>query len=279
MIYLLIKSLLLPPGIFVMFGALSIIFYRRLPALSFALLCFTTLLIWAMSTLAVGKYAMRLLEPDKPLLQRDVEHFQPQAIVVLGADRTNSAPEYGGIDQPGSHLLMRLRYSAVVYRRYPLPVLVSGGTGYEGRHMAQAEVMAEVLQQDFQVPVVWQEGRSMTTRENAAYSAEILLQAGIHRVLLVTEAFHMQRAAASFKTAGLCVLPAPTFFLGTTESGLTLRDFVPSAAGLELTGLALHEAIGALYYRMHLFTPRKRSMHTNDLPCQLDFTFEPLELP
>ncbi len=252
MIYLLIKSLLLPPGIFVMFGALSIIFHRRKPALSFALLCFTTLLIWATSTLAVGKYAMQLLEPDKPLLQRDVERFQPQAIVVLGADRTNSAPEYDGKDQPGSHLLMRLRYSAAVYRQYTLPVLVSGGTGYEGRDTTQAEVMAEVLQQDFEVPVVWQEGRSMTTRENAVYSAEILQQAGIHRVLLVTEAFHMQRAAASFEAAGLRVLPAPTFFLGTTQGGLTLRDFFPSAVGLELTGLALHEAVGILYYRTRL---------------------------
>lgn len=256
MIYLLIKSLLLPPGIFVVLGATSILFHRRKPALSFGLLCFTTLLIWAMGTLAVGQYAMHLLEPDKPLLRRDVERFQPQAIVILGADRANSAPEYGGTDQPGFHLLVRLRYSAAVYRQYPLPVLVSGGRGYDGR-IAQAEVMAEVLQQDFQVPVVWREGRSMTTRENAAYSTEILQQAGIDRVLLVTEAFHMQRAVASFKAAGLRVLPAPTFFLDTKEGGLTPRDFFPSAAGLELTGLALHEALGLLYYRIGLFHSAK----------------------
>ena len=256
MIYLLIKSLVLPPGIFVVLGATSIFFHRRKPAFSFGLLCFTTLLIWAMGTLAVGQFAMHMLEPEKPLLQRDFERFQPQAIVILGADRTNSAPEYGGKDQPGSHLLMRLRYSAAVYRQYPLPVLVSGGSGYDGR-IAQAEVMAEVLQQDFRVPVVWQEGRSMTTRENAVYSADILQQAGVDRVLLVTEAFHMQRAVASFKAAGLRALPAPTFFLGTTEGGLTLRDFFPSAAGLELTGLALHEALGLLYYRLDIFHSAK----------------------
>lgn len=254
MIYWLIKSLLLPPGVFVALGMLSIYFRRRMPAFSLALLCCSTLLLWASSTLVVGKYAIRLLEPQQPLSQSEVERFQPQAIVILGADRNNRTPEYGGKDQPGPHLLLRLRYLATVHRQYPLPVLVSGGTGFDGR-IAQAEVMADVLQQDFRVPVEWREGRSMTTWENAIYSVEILQQQGITRALLVTEAFHMRRAVASFEAAGLQVLPAPTFFLGTSEGNFALRDFFPSATALQLTGLALHEALGLLYYQLAFFNP------------------------
>ncbi len=264
MIYLLTKSILLPPGIFVVLGAAGIFLHRRHPALSLGLLCCSTLLLWAMSTLLVGKYTMRLIEPDRPLSQHQLDVFQPQAIVVLGADRTNSSPEYGGADQPGLHLLMRLRYAATVHRQYPLPILVSGGTGYSDR-IAQAEVMAEVLKRDFQIAAKWKEGRSMTTWENATYSSAILQPAGIDRVLLVTEAFHMQRAVASFRSAGLCILPAPTFFLGPTERSHAWQDFIPRAAGLELTQLVLHEALGLLYYKLFYFSPD--GPRVSNLPC------------
>ena len=252
MIYLLIKALLLPPGIFVVLGATSIMLHRCRPNLSRGLLCCSTLLLWTMSTLQLGQYAMGLIEPAEPLSQQQLASFRPEAIVVLGADRINNSPEYGGRDQPGRHLLVRLRYAATVQRQYPLPILVSGGKGYFER-TAQAEVMADVLRQDYRIPVKWLEGQSRTTWENASFSRDILSQSGIDRVLLVTEAFHMRRATASFKALGICVLPAPTFFLGPSASPLTWQDLVPSAAGLELSVLALHEALGMLYYKLRFF--------------------------
>ncbi len=206
---------------------------------------------------------MRLIEPAGPLSQHQVENFEPQAIIVLGADRSNSSPEYGGKDQPGRHLLPRLRYAAKVYRQTSLPILVSGGTGYFGR-VAQAQVMADVLRQDYQIPVQWLEQRSMTTWDNATNSHTILERSGIDRVLLVTEAFHMRRATASFRALGLCVLPAPTFFLGPAEGTVTWQDLVPSAAGLELSVLALHEALGLLYYQLRFF---KTSNPTGTFAC------------
>jgi uncharacterized SAM-binding protein YcdF (DUF218 family) len=201
---------------------------------------------------------MRLIEPAKPLSQQLLQNFEPQAIIVLGADRNNSSPEYGGKDQPGRHLLPRLRYAATVYRQTPLPILVSGGTGYFGR-VAQAQIMADVLRHDYQIPVQWLEGQSMTTWENATASHAILERTGIERVLLVTEAFHMRRATASFRALGLCVLPAPTSFLGPSEGPVTWQDLVPSAAGLELNVLALHEMLGLLYYKLRFFDTGKRA--------------------
>jgi uncharacterized SAM-binding protein YcdF (DUF218 family) len=46
-----------------------------------------------------------------------------------------------------------------------------------------------VLQDDFQVPVRWEEGRSADTWQNAEFSARILHQAGISRVYLVTHSW------------------------------------------------------------------------------------------
>ncbi len=252
MMYQLFKALMLPPGIFVILGLCAILLHRQRPFLAMTLLWGSSLLLWALSTLLVGQYAMGLLEPARPLSQGQMDAFQPRAIVVLGADRNNSSPEYGGIDQPGRHLLPRLRYAATLHRQYSLPLLVSGGTGYYGR-IAQAQVMADMLQQDYQTPVRWLEGESMTTWENATYSKTVLSRSGIDRVVLVTEAFHMRRAMASFAAAGLCVLPAPTFFMGPLQTPPTWRDLLPSIAGLELSVLALHEALGLLYYKMWFF--------------------------
>ena len=54
------------------------------------------------------------------------------------------------------------------------------------------------------------EERSLNTRQNAAYGAELLKARGIDRILLVTSALHMPRAVALFKAQGLQVSNRPT---------------------------------------------------------------------
>jgi uncharacterized SAM-binding protein YcdF (DUF218 family) len=252
MLYLLLKALILPPGLFVLAGIFCALFYRRRPKLAFGLLCTSTLLLYAMSTLYIGKHAIALLEPNQALAQSEIRAFRPQAIVVLGADRTNAAPEYGSQDSAGGNLLIRLRYAAHLYRQTKLPVLVSGGRGYDHR-IPQADVMAGILQQDFKVPVSWREGKSLSTWENAGYSRDILRPAGVDRVLLVTQAFHMKRAVESLGQFGFDVLPAPTHFLGLFGRPITIKDFYPSTAGFQLSSFALHEYLGLLYYQLRYF--------------------------
>jgi uncharacterized SAM-binding protein YcdF (DUF218 family) len=250
--YLFFKALVLPPGLFVVAGIFCMLFYRHRPKLVFSLLCTSTLLLYAMSSLYVGKNAIAMLEPKHALRKSDISAFKPQAIVVLGADRINAAPEYGYQDSAGGNLLIRLRYAAHLYRQTKLPVLVSGGRGYDDR-LPQADVMAGILQQDFKVPVNWREGQSLTTWENAGYSRDILQRAGVNRVLLVTQAFHMKRSVESLRQFGFDVLPAPTHFLGLFERPITIKDFYPSATAFQLSSFALHEYIGLLYYQLRYF--------------------------
>lgn len=104
------------------------------------------------------------------------------------------------------------------------------------------------LQQDFHVPVRWTEDKSDNTFENARDSLLILGQAEIHKIYLVTHAWHMPRAAAAFRHAGFEVVEAPTAF--TTRYRTDLLTFLPRAEALDDSKIFIHEVIGLLWYRV-----------------------------
>lgn len=172
---------------------------------------------------------------------------QVQAIVVLGAGVRDYAPEYG--HPTVSRLaLERLRYGARLARAAGRPLLLAGGAP-EGR-MPEALMMREAMETDFGVAVRWVEAQSLDTRDNATHSAQILRAAGVERIALVTHAAHMPRAQAAFEAAGLQVTPAPTAWLSNPDPEISFSDFVPNAGSAYAGWFAVHEAIGALAYRL-----------------------------
>jgi len=180
-----------------------------------------------------------LEERAGPVLQ-DVNGAQ--AIVVLSGGLELDAPEYGG-DTAGERTLLRLRYGALLAKRFNLPVLVTGGRP-ENATRTEAAVMADILEREFAVKVRWQETQSRNTAENAVLSAAILRNAGIQRVVLVTQAFHMPRAVRLFRAAGLEVVPAPTQFKSAGRSPLGPLDLLPQSNALRNSYYALHEWLG-----------------------------------
>ena len=105
--------------------------------------------------------------------------------------------------------------------------------------------MARTLESELSLPVRWQEGSSRTW-ENAVESARILKAEGIDRVVLVTQAFHMQRrAGASRKSAWRwCRRPwAPMGFPGDPFGG-----WLPEAPAVWKNGMLFNEWIGLLAY-------------------------------
>lgn len=170
-----------------------------------------------------------------------------QAIVVLAAGRLENSPEYGGKDIPDYIALARLRYAAKLHRETTLPVLVSGGDGTpDGRIEPLANGMVRALQDDFATPVKWIEDRSVNTAENSEFSAQILKRAGVHRILLVTDAMHMRRSKMIFSQDGLEVVVAPTMFFSKVK--LTLLDFLPGVEGLRRSRYAIYEWLGMAWY-------------------------------
>ncbi len=182
---------------------------------------------------------------------RPVTRNQGQAIVVLGSGVRQSAAEFGGGPDLKPLALERVRYAARLYRATGLPVLVSGGAPDGG--VPEAQVMRDVLKEDFGVPVKWVEDSSLTTRENASNSAAILKGQGIVRILLVSQAWHLPRAVHQFSRFGLEVVPAATGCADNKPIGWL--DFVPDPRALSKSYLAWREALGSLWYQLiQIFT-------------------------
>jgi uncharacterized SAM-binding protein YcdF (DUF218 family) len=243
-----LKQLLLPPGILLLLLLVAWWLRRRFPRVAAA--CFILALggLWLMSLPAVVEWSARQLETEPALgeLQWPRLASQVQAIVVLGGGREQGDPGWGG-DQPSLMALERARYAARLARASGLPVLTSGGLHY-GEPPSEAAMTAEVLARDYGVAVRWEEGLSLTTWENATYSAEILKREGVERVLLVTQAWHMPRARWSFERAGFQVLSAPIGFIGV-PNGRPAGGWLPESKALWQSGLLLNETIGWWAYR------------------------------
>jgi len=235
-----VAAFLLPPLNGLLFFVPGWLAIRRMPRLARSLVGAGLILLWVQALPVVGNTLLRSLE-GKPL---DMARAgEAQAIVVLGGGRHRLTPEYDG-DTVSEPSLARLRYAAKLHRETGLPLLVTGGAP-DGGKISEGEAMRRVLTEEFGVPVRWVEEASINTRENAKLSAELLKQDGVTCILLVTHAWHMQRAERVFLAADLAVLPAPTLFQRRPTTPL---DFLPQGYGKART--ALHEWIGTLWYRL-----------------------------
>lgn len=233
----LLATLLLPPANGLLLLALAGLFRRRRWAGGLAAVGALLLLAQSLPPVA-GWLTGTLEERAGPVFD---EPRGAEAIVILGGGLTDAA-EYGG-ETLNQRSLARARYGAVLARRYPLPVLVSGGLPINARR-AEAEVIGDVLENEFRVAVRWRENRSLDTADNAAMSAEILRAAGIRRIVLVTQAFHMPRARRLFTAAGLEVVPAPTEVGWHPVWPEHFLEWLPQAGALRASYYALHEWLG-----------------------------------
>jgi uncharacterized SAM-binding protein YcdF (DUF218 family) len=234
----LLAILLLPPANGLLLICLAGLYWRRRWA--FGLAAFGTALLVLQSLPPVAGALMASLEERAGPVLQDTDGAQ--AIVVLSGGLDLKAPEYGG-DTAGERTLLRLRYGALLAKRFDLPLLVTGGRPKDATR-TEAAVMAEILEREFTVKVRWQEGESWNTAENASKSAAILRDAGIQRIVLVTQAFHMPRAVRLFRAAGLEVVPAPTQFKTAANSPLGPLDLLPQSNALRNSYFALHEWLG-----------------------------------
>ena len=166
----------------------------------------------------------------------------PGAIVILSADvdRTRDGTDLGPLT------LERERAGAELARRTGLPILVTGGIVTAPPPVAL--MMAVSMARDFNQPVRWTEPASLTTWENARFSAVILKREGIGRVFLVTHAWHMRRSLLAFRRAGLDAIP----FVVRNDAWprYSPMELVPRASAWQRSYWAVHEWIGLLWYGM-----------------------------
>ena len=245
----LIASFFLPPLNGLLPLAAGFLVRRRWPRLGWALSVLGFALVLAFSMPWFGWQLIAPLEERYPVLsEAALRDLDVDAVVILGAGRYRLAPEFGGADDVRLQTLDRLRYGADVARQSRKPVLVTGGTP-EGAGSSEAEAMRIALLRDFGVTAQWVEEEALNTRQNGQFSARLLLPQDKRRIALVTHAYHMPRSVAVFQAAGFEVVPAPTAYYAS-RSGRQVFDFIPRYDAVKVSGLALHEWIGLLWYRI-----------------------------
>ncbi|MES9936235.1 MAG: YdcF family protein [Sedimenticola sp.] len=242
-----IKSLIIPPGGLVILGLLGLMLSRGF--LGKLLLVITLASLYLLSTPFIARELSTSVETVPPLNLARLGSHNPQAIVVLGGGRQLGAPEYSSIETVSASLLERLRYAAWLSKKTALPVIPSGGSGLdEGR--PEADMARDILEREFGARVIAVENRSRTTRDNARMTGTLLDKLQIREILLVTHAWHMPRAQAAFRQAGVDVIPAPTGFQRRAGFETRPRDWYPGVQSLSVSSRAIHELLGTLWYRL-----------------------------
>jgi len=242
--------LLSPPGVFLLVAVLAVLIGLRWRLVGRLLIIMDFAALAILSLPHTGRQLLMPLEATAKALPEklpDQALGDAQAIVVLGGGRYADAPEYGA-DTVSLQTLERLRYAALLHRRTKLPILVSGGSPFD-EVTPEAQLMRQVLENEFGIKVKWSEDQSDNTLENAQRTKLQLASVGIKRVYLVTHAWHMPRARWSFINAGLDVIPAPMGFTTFAPSDRRVLGYLPSARGLRLSALAIQERMGMIWYK------------------------------
>lgn len=242
-----LKLLLLPPVSLLTLATAGMLLGKRKWGKVMAVVCLT--LLWLLSLPVVVNQLARFWERVPPLNAAVLDQFQAQALVVIGGGLDYGAPEYPGGITLHPRTLIRIRYAAKVAGQTGLPILVSGGGIDDTEEVTEADLMAAALDGEFKTPVAWREPNSSNTAENARFSRELLHRHGIDKIVLVTQAYHMPRAALAFRKAGFRVLPAPTAFIGS-DGDTRLPDWLPSPAAWANSFLLAHEMIGMVWYQI-----------------------------
>ena len=98
------------------------------------------------------------------------------------------------------------------------------------------------------------EEKSLTTKENALFTRQILEKEGINKIILVTNEWHMQRAKLLFEGQGFQVLPA-----SVGEGVSTLVKLLPNDKTLlkYVSEIHLYFDVDSVVERVKLIEPSK----------------------
>lgn len=173
------------------------------------------------------------------------------AVILLGGGLEPSRYETGQLhlSAAGDRVVMALE----LLRLGKAPALCIGGgaTRVNGEIWSEADfARAAIVERKLTTAEVFSLGICGDTHDEALRVFALAQEHRWRRLLLVTSACHMRRAAGTFRTAGLEVIPAPCNFLTSLSTGHSSFPInLPGHAGFAKTSVWIHEQIGWLEYR------------------------------
>ena len=242
MVYLLKfgASWILPPGIFVILLAALAIYLSKISGRLALFTGILTLIFYLLCTGLVAERTMGWLEGKFPT---PTNLSDGDVIVMLGGGAIRDSQDVDGegtlCASPANRLLTAVR----IYRNYDVPILLSGGQVYSDSG-SEAVIAGRILQA-LGVPEnkILLETKSVNTTQNAIFSAEILRARNFKRPIVVTSAFHMNRAVLNFSRQGFDVIACPTDFLVPRQPKFHYTKLRPQAEALLLNVTVMQEVL------------------------------------
>lgn len=182
-----------------------------------------------------------------------------EAIAVLGgavADLGRSSPEW-------TEAVDRFEQGVALHRARKAPRLIFGGgpLSWVGNNYTEGDAMAAAARSHGVPAEAIRVVRDVGNTAGEAAGVAMLARAeGFRRIILVTSAFHMPRAALLFRRQGLEVIPFPADYQVVKRRPVTLLSFLPQATAVRNSEAAFKELYGLLYYRLR---PQTWSGSTN----------------
>ncbi len=174
------------------------------------------------------------------------------AVVVLGGGAEASRHDAGGIRMTvaGDRILTGLE----LMRWGLAPAIVIGGGTSRVDDVEKIESdLIRTRIGDWKPPMSWaivSLGAAADTHDEALRLVPLAKQRGWKKILLVTSANHMTRAASVYRAAGFEVVPAPcNFIVAGNPNPPSFRIGIPSWYGFERFSIWLHEYAGSKMYR------------------------------
>ncbi|MCK9564150.1 MAG: YdcF family protein [Bacteroidales bacterium] len=197
--------------------------------------------LWLWSTPVASLWLRHVVEapyPARPV----AEVPATDAIVVLGG--AMHPPHAGNPSWDAHSALDRVLHGARLYRAGKAPWIVLSGGSDGGRYLQpEAESIRDfLLELGVPASAILLESESLNTEANAQKTRSLLEAHGLEQVLLVTSALHMARSVAEFEAADVAVVPSATDYDWPAYEGL--RQYVPAADALDVSGRAFKEMVG-----------------------------------
>ena len=232
-------------GLWLLLVAFGLLIARRVRSASFCLLFAIAILLVFSSPLSVNLYRQH----EQTFLPTRIDSLpSAEAIVVLGGDVDIPLP-------PRSESQIRGNRALHAFRLYQAGkgklIVVSGTNVFPQKEMKSEAVYTAKLLSEWGVPSdsIVIEDRSRNTYQNATETKNLLDSIGVEKVLLVTSAFHMPRALATFRTAGVDATPSPSGYSVADYHRPAILNWIPSLGNLGKMQAWMHEKLGIIVYR------------------------------
>jgi uncharacterized SAM-binding protein YcdF (DUF218 family) len=193
--------------------------------------------VWGAGVLATSTVLAIAITPLVPWLVQgpaQSDHLEPSdAVVSLGGGMNTDGTLYAATQDRALHAL------SLLHAGYAPRLVLTGGEA-QGESVIRARMSGLGL--NFPVENA---GPVDNTHDESLAVARLVQSHGWRRVILVTHAWHMRRAAATFRKAGVIVLRSPC-----PDSGGAVNDPRRLRDRLRILGLWLHESVGYRVYRL-----------------------------